>query len=74
MHELICFIQLSSGFDVHILMLLVPCRSSFKMKIPLNLINGIITLRICLTDMSFCALRVLLSVVAAATLGSSFSV
>lgn len=62
-HELIHLIKLSLRCEVHILILLVPCRSLFKMKIALNLINRWDnSLRGFLTDMSFCALRVLLSV------------
>lgn len=35
-HELTHLIKLSLRCDVHILILLVPCRSLFKMKIALN--------------------------------------
>ena len=57
-HELICSVKLSSRCGVHILILLASCRYSFKMKIPLNLIDEWDNyLRIFLTDMSFCHVR-----------------
>lgn len=63
-HELICIIRLSSSCDVHMLILLVSYRHSFKMKIPINLINkwDSKSSRIFNTDISVCSFRVFLCV------------